>query len=292
MVAQKIYEAKKGFYDIALLESFYKNLSKIDENILRLLETVTQMQKEGYAKNIDVLEVEAIRANILRMKNQTLANKKLALDFLSFLADREIKGIESGFISVSATNGDASELLANNIDIKKASLGVEVHERLKRAELANYFPMVGAFAEGGYDDDKFTTSQDKDYYLFGVQAKLNLFSGGSHYAGYEAARAKELKTKTQYEMAKKGLSLKLAQIQTEIKSLEYDVESLKKELELNDKIYENYLGRYQEKLVSINDVIIKQSKQIESTLKLQEVQNKRNERVFEMEKLLNRGENQ
>jgi uncharacterized protein involved in exopolysaccharide biosynthesis len=74
-------------------------------------------------------------------------------------------------------------------------------------------------------------------------------------------------------------------IKTEIKSLESEINSLEKELDFAREVYENYLGRYQEKLVSINDVIIKQSIEIEKTLKLQEAKNKRNEKVFLLEKI-------
>ena len=70
----------------------------------------------------------------------------------------------------------------------------------------------------------------------------------------------------------------------------FHIESLKEEIKLSKKIYENYLGRYKEKLVSINDVIIKQSQDIERVLKLLKVQNSRNQKIFELEKIANRGE--
>ena len=60
---------------------------------------------------------------------------------------------------------------------------------------------------------------------------------------------------------------------------------LEKELALANEIYNNYEGRYREKLSSMSDVIIKQSQQIEKILKLQMVKNERNERIFALEKL-------
>ena len=69
--------------------------------------------------------------------------------------------------------------------------------------------------------------------------------------------------------------------------MDVEIASLKKELELANAIYENYEGRYKEKLVSMSDVIIKQSAQIEKILQLQIAKNKRTEKILALEKLAN-----
>lgn len=128
---------------------------------------------------------------------------------------------------------------------------------------------------------------DNGSYTAGVQLKWNLFSGGSDANKVEEAKVNELKTKTQVELAKKGIALQVAKIRTEIASLDYEIESLSKELELSTEIYNSYEERYKEQLASMNDLIIKQSVQIEKVLTLLNVQNKRNERAFALEKLAN-----
>ena len=96
-----------------------------------------------------------------------------------------------------------------------------------------------------------------------------------------------LKAQSQLNLAKSGIALQVAKIKTEIKSFDFDIDSLEKELELARGIYKNYLGRYQEKLVSINDVLIKQSMEIEQVLKLKETQNKRSSKILELEQIAN-----
>ncbi|MEA3228922.1 MAG: TolC family protein, partial [Campylobacterota bacterium] len=96
-----------------------------------------------------------------------------------------------------------------------------------------------------------------------------------------------IKTKTQVQLARKGIGLQIAKIRTEIKSSNEKVIFLEKELALANEIYSNYEGRYREKLSSMSDVIIKQSQQIEKILELQMVKNTRNERIFALEKLAN-----
>ena len=92
-------------------------------------------------------------------------------------------------------------------------------------------------------------------------------------------------------MANEGVILAIAQLRTQIETLDKELEYLQVEFELANEIYKNYEGRYQEKLSSINDVIIKQSQQIEKILLIQQSRNKRNERIFALEKLAN-GEEQ
>ena len=80
-------------------------------------------------------------------------------------------------------------------------------------------------------------------------------------------------------------------IKEKIRKIENIIKSLQKELDLANEIYANYEGRYREKLSSMSDVIIKQSEQIQKILQLQMAKNKRNERIFALEKLANGEQN-
>jgi len=148
--------------------------------------------------------------------------------------------------------------------------------------------MVGAFAEIATADDKFLgEASDHKSYTIGARVTWNLFNGGIDSANVEKSRLEYIKTKTQVELANSGIELQTQKIKTEIESFNNDIKSLKKELALADEIYKNYEARYKEKLSSMSDVIIKQSEQIQKILQLQETINKRNEKIFALEKLAN-----
>jgi len=121
----------------------------------------------------------------------------------------------------------------------------------------------------------------------GARLSWNIFNGGIDNANHEKAKLEHLKTQTQVQLARKGIELKIAKIRTEISSFDSDILSLENELTLANTIYKNYEGRYLEKLSSMSDVIIKQSQQVQKILELQMVHNKRNERIFALEKLAN-----
>ena len=183
------------------------------------------------------------------------------------------------------------EILANNIDVKRASTGIEIRESMMNVSKSSYYPMVGAFGEISTADNSFLgDAGDHMAYTVGARLSWNVFNGGIDSANIEKSRIEYIKTKTQAELAKKGISLQVDKIRTEIATYDAEIISLKKELTLAEEIYKNYEGRYREKLSSMSDVIIKQSEQIQKILQLQMAQNKRNERIFALEKLAN-GEN-
>ncbi|MEN8147856.1 MAG: TolC family protein [Campylobacterota bacterium] len=288
-VNTKIYETRKAFYDMALLEQAIKNLSTINDNIATLEETTQFMIDEGYAKRIDLLEVQAKRSNVERNLNEMKANEKLLYNYLSFLLNREIRQITVPDSEVKESALSTEEILARNVDIKQAQTGLQIRKRMVDVSQSGYLPMVGLKANvqsSAVDLDDYDMI-DNGSYTAGVQLKWNLFSGGSDSNKVQEAKVNELKTQTQVELAKKGIALQVDKIRTEIDSFDYEIESLSKELELSTEIYKNYEERYKEQLASMNDLIIKQSIQIEKILALLEAQNKRNERVFALEKLAN-----
>jgi len=119
--------------------------------------------------------------------------------------------------------------------------------------------------------------------------KWNLFNGGIDRANLEKAKLNRLMVRDQVALAKRGIALQVKKLQTEILSESGDVRSYRKQLKFAREVYKNYSARYKEGMVSISDVLIKQSKELEILLKLLTVKNTRNTKIFELNSLLNRG---
>lgn len=285
---EKIYETRKSYYDMALLQNSIDHMKTIHKNISTLERTTQMMITEGYAKKVDLLEVEARKANVERSITEMEANKKLLYHYLSFLLNTPVTEIELPASDYPASRISEGDVLANNTDLQKASRGLEIREKMVDLAYAPFLPQIGAFAEASSADDTFLGDfNDHKAYTIGARLTWNLFNGGVDQTSLEKARIEKLKTSTQVELARKGIALQYDKIRTEIESLNSQVKSLEKELELANQIYKNYEGRYHEHLASMSDVIIKQSQQIEKVLNLQMIKNQRNERIFALEKLSN-----
>jgi outer membrane protein TolC len=289
---EKIFQTKKAFYDISLIQNYIYNLSKIIKNIKHLEDIISNMEKEGYAKEIDALEVQARLAEAQSMYNQAKLNRDLAYQFLSFLLNTEVKSIKKINEMAQMPKVSMNDVESNNLDIQKAKLGLEITKMAIGVEEANYLPTVGAFGEySSADNTLWNEFTDKDSYTVGVQVKWNIFNGGVDNANLEKAKVNYLKVQNQVALAKSGISLKVKKLETEILSKNADVKSYKKQLHFAKKVYENYSSRYKEGIVSITDVLIKQSKELEILLKLLTVKNERNTKIFELNSIINVGEN-
>lgn len=289
---EKTFQTKKAFYDISLIENYIYNLSKIIKNINQLESIVKSMQAEGYAQEIDTLEVQARSAEAQSMYNQAKLNKDLAYQFLSFLLDEEVSSIQKVNDMAPMPHIESSEVEKNNIDIQKAILGLEISEMAMNVEKANYLPTVGAFGEyGSADNTLWNDFTQKDSYTVGVQLKWNVFNGGIDTANLEKAKINHLKVQNQVSLAKSGIALKVKKLETEILSKNADVRSNQQQLKFARKVYENYSAQYKEGIASISDVLMKQSKELEVLLTLLTLKNERNTKIFELNSILNGGEN-
>jgi len=286
---QKVLETKKTFYDISLVENYINNLGQIISNIKKLETIVDSMKVEGYAKDIDILEVQARKAEADSMYNQAKLNKELAYQFLSFLLNKKISSIQK-INDMAKMPKVTKEDVNMNLDIQKASLGLKITGMAVDLEKSNFLPTVGAFGEYGSSDDKFLNEfADKDSYTVGVQVQWNIFNGGIDSNNLEKAKVKELQVRDQVELAKKGISLKVKKLQTEINSEAGDIKSFQAQYKFAQKVYQNYQARYREGMVSISDLLIKQSKELEILLKLLTVKNTRNYKIFQLNSILNKG---
>ncbi len=291
VINAKIFQVKKTYYDISLVNNYIASLSKIINNIKKLENIIHSMKSEGYAQDIDILEVQARKAEATNLYNQALLNKELAYQFLSFLLNKEVSSIRMVNEMPAIPEANLADIYRDNIDIQKAKLGYEITQMAVRVQEASYLPTIGGFGEYSSSDDKaFNEFKEKDAYTVGVQVKLNIFNGGIDRANVEKAKVKNLQVAEQVELAKKGIALKVKQLKTEILSLESEIESYQKQLKFATRVYDSYQGRYKEGIVSISDVLIKQSKELEVLLQLQTVKNKRNTKVFELNSILNPGD--
>ena len=291
LLNEKTFQTTKTFYDISLLDHYILNLTSIVENINQLENIVSSMKEEGFAKEIDELEVRARKSEAESMLSQATYNKELAYQYLSFLLNHKVESIHTVDDLAPMPNVVKEELQTNNLDIQKAKLGLKITDMAIKLQESSFLPTVGAFGEYGSTDDKiFNEFIDKDFYTIGLQLEWNLFNGNIDKHNLEKAKVENMKVRDQVELAKSGIYLKVKKLITEIKSKNADITSLETQFDFATKVYESYEEQYQEGISSISDVLIKQSKELEVLLKLLTAKNDRNAKVFELTSIINKEE--
>ena len=286
LLYEKIYELKKSYFGLTLLKNHLYYLQKIEANTAKLEASMEAKLNEGYVKHVDVLEVKNKRADVARLIAHAKANEALLYQYVSFLVDEPVTSIVGQYDSLSDELPLDGRWVDDTLAIKKAEQNKAIAQMNIKAQESAFLPQVSAFANYGSSDDKWMNVFSKnDAYTAGIQVKLNLFNGGSDKSNLEKARVQNLKASQELELAKKRLALYVKQLQTYIQNDTNELESLKKEVELSRLIYENYSNRYEQKLVSINEVLLKQSEELQKIMRLKEVQNARNEKILELQKI-------
>jgi len=291
VINEMIYQTKKTFYDITLVENYIKNLQILDQNMEKLKEIINAFKEEGYAKDTDVLEVQAKKAEVESYLNQAKLNRTLAYQYLSFLIGEDVESIQHVSELAPLPKEKVDKLVQKALDLKRAKLGKKIRKMNIKLQESGLYPMIGAFGEyGSADNIPFNDFFDKDGYTVGAQLKWTLFEGGKTKKEIEKAKVEYLKTAEQVSLARRGLGLKIQQIKTAVKSKDYDLQAQEEQYRLARKIYEMYEAKYKEGLIGISEVLIKHSEEIQVLMKLLKTKTQRNQKVFELEKLLDKGE--
>ena len=291
LLNEKVFQTTKTFYDISLVDHYISNLTSIVGNINQLEEIVSSMKEEGFAKDIDELEVRARKSEAESMLTQATYNKELAYQYLSFLLNHKVNSINTVDNLAPMPSVVKEEIQSSNLDIQKAKLGLEITDMAIKLQESSFLPTVGAFGEYGSSDNTiFNDFIDKDFYTVGLQLEWNLFNGNIDKHNLEKAKVENMKVREQVKLAKSGILLKVQKLITEIKSKDADITSLETQFDFATKVYESYQAQYQEGISSISDVLIKQSKELEVLLKLLTAKNDRNAKVFELTSIINKEE--
>lgn len=279
-----IFALKKSYYDMALLHDTRKNLLQIQHNLTRLQESTATMIQEGYAKKIDLLEVKAKLSTINTMLRALDANELLLYQYISYLLNTSVNEIILPKPLAPPPYVDPQLVYNTNLSIAKAETAQQIASNMEDLAFSNYLPLVGFNAEAQTSGKNFANyALDRSSYTIGLQLKWNLFHGGADHAANEEASLQKLKADASLQLAKQGVLLHYNQIRTNIKADTLSLASLDDEITLYKDILENYEGRYKEQLVSINDILIKQSTLIEKIVQRLQLQNRRNQRILELE---------
>lgn len=288
LLSKKSYELKKSYYNYLLLEKTANKLAEIFKNMKVLENTTSEMIAIGYAKNIDLLEIQAEISDVERLQIEVNSNKELLLHYVSFLLNEEVKALDVDKLQNLELDAlDVDGVLNSNIQLQKVAKAVTMRKESVTLQRSAYMPMVGAFGEVATADNTLL-GDAKDHLGYSVGARLqwNIFNGLADSAKIEEAKIELLKMESSLELAKKGIILQVSKKRTEILNDSSVIDHLQKELRLSQEISKNYSERYKEKLVSINDVLIKQSQEIQKNLQLLQAENLKNEHILELEKII------
>lgn len=252
------FEVLKAYNSAVVAKEFVKALQKGKVAITQIVKSADAFHKEGLVTKIDVNEAKVYELNINSQLIEATNNFELALAYLRFLSSddsiSDVESLENINFEISQENLLYNQALENRDEVKMQD--IQVNATKKNINIANsaYYPSIYSHLEYGFNDDKLTLDDEKDYYMALVGINLTLFDN-TRDIEKEKSKIEYAKASLNSEKLKDAIKLEL---QKTILNLQTKENILKEKIEaknLASEVLEQSKLLYQNHLISMTTLL-------------------------------------
>ncbi|MDS1314505.1 TolC family protein [Aliarcobacter butzleri] len=252
------FEILKAYNGAVVAKDFVKALEKAKQTIEFIYEGAKEFHKNGLVTKIDVNEAKVYQLNINSTLTEAKNNFNLALAYLKYLTSNEnitdVENLENIYFDLKNFDELYNNALETRDEVKMQNITIEANKKNIDVQKGSYYPTVFSHLEYGVNDDRFTASKDKDYYIALVGISLTLFDS-SRSAYLEKSKIEHLKSTLDYEKLKDGIKLELEKAILDYKAKQ---EILKEKIEAKNLAFEvlNQANlQYKNRLISMTTLL-------------------------------------
>jgi len=255
-------EVLKAYNGAVAAKYFIEALKSAKKTTTSFVKMINDFYKVGMATQVDLLQAKK-RDNEVNSYLIEAQNKyKLALSYLKFLSgDDSIDGVKDFKVIVSPNkklNTLIKSAMNNRSDLKWMNENVKTMEKKVKFTKADKYPMIGAHLEYGFNDNKFTLSTKKDYYLAAVGMKWNIFDKSVD-ADVEKSKIEAAQTNNYYQYMKRGVALQVKQKYLNLQTKHSLVKEKQTNKELAEEILKKYTYMYKQGMINITILLMKEA---------------------------------
>lgn len=252
------FEILKAYNGAVVAKDFVKALEKAKQTIEFIYEGAKEFHKNGLVTKIDVNEAKVYQLNINSTLTEAKNNFNLALAYLKYLTSNEnitdVENLENIYFDLKNFDELYNNALETRDEVKMQNITIEANKKNIDVQKGSYYTTVFSHLEYGVNDDRFTASKDKDYYIALVGISLTLFDS-SRSAYLEKSKIEHLKSTLDYEKLKDGIKLELEKAILDYKAKQ---EILKEKIEAKNLAFEvlNQANlQYKNRLISMTTLL-------------------------------------
>ena len=252
------FEILKAYNGAVVAKDFVKALEKAKQTVEFIYEGAKEFHKNGLVTKIDVNEAKVYQLNINSTLTEAKNNFNLALAYLKYLTSNEnitdVENLENIYFDLKNFDELYNNALETRDEIKMQNITIEANKKNIDIQKGSYYPTVFSHLEYGVNDDRFTASKDKDYYIALVGISLTLFDS-SRSAYLEKSKIEHLKSTLDYEKLKDSIKLELEKAILDYKAKQ---EILKEKIEAKNLAFEvlNQANlQYKNRLISMTTLL-------------------------------------
>ncbi|MCT7593722.1 TolC family protein [Aliarcobacter butzleri] len=252
------FEILKAYNGVVVAKDFVKALEKAKQTVEFIYEGAKEFHKNGLVTKIDVNEAKVYQLNINSTLTEAKNNFNLALAYLKYLTSNEnitdVENLENIYFDLKNFDELYNSALETRDEVKMQNITIEANKKNIDVQKGSYYPTVFSHLEYGVNDERFTASKDKDYYIALVGISLTLFDS-SRSAYLEKSKIEHLKSTLDYEKLKDGIKLELEKAILDYKAKQ---EILKEKIEAKNLAFEvlNQANlQYKNRLISMTTLL-------------------------------------
>ncbi|MCG3700956.1 TolC family protein [Aliarcobacter butzleri] len=252
------FEILKAYNGAVVAKDFVKALEKAKQTVEFIYEGAKEFHKNGLVTKIDVNEAKVYQLNINSTLTEAKNNFNLALAYLKYLTSNEnitdVENLENIYFDLKNFDELYNNALETRDEVKMQNITIEANKKNIDVQKGSYYPTVFSHLEYGVNDDRFTASKDKDYYIALVGISLTLFDS-SRSAYLEKSKIEHLKSTLDYKKLKDGIKLELEKAILDYKAKQ---EILKEKIEAKNLAFEvlNQANlQYKNRLISMTTLL-------------------------------------
>ncbi|OCL96317.1 TolC family protein [Aliarcobacter thereius] len=252
------YEVLKAYNSSVLAKDFIQTLEKASQTIDFIYEGAKKFHENGLVTKLDVNEAKvyklSLQAELLKAKN----NFKLAISYLRFLSGNnninDVQSLKNIYFDLQNFDELYEMALLKRDEKALVNISIEANNKNIKANQGSYYPNIFTRLEYGYNDNNFTASNDKDYYLAFLGINLTLFDY-SRSSKLEKSRLELLKSKLDMQKLEDGIKLELDEALLNFNSKQDEQKVYFQALNLAYDVLEQAKLQYKNRLISMTTLL-------------------------------------
>lgn len=251
-------EVLKAYNQAVLAKDYLKTMQSAKKSIDFIHNGAQEFHKNGLVTKIDVNEAKVYMLNINSKLVEAQNNFDLALAYLRFLTSNElisdVEGIQNIYFDFENEEELYKKALEKRDEVSLQKISIDANNKNIDIQKSSYYPQVFTHLEYGVNDNRFTSDQDKDYYMALLGISLIIFDG-SRNALVEKAKLEELKSKLDYEKLKDGIKLELEKAMLNYKAKQAILKEKIEAKELANEVLNQAKLQYKNRLISMTTLL-------------------------------------
>ena len=251
-------EVLKAYNGAVLSKDYLKTMKNAQKNIEFIHNSAQEFHKNGLVTKIDVNEAKVYMLNVNSKLVEAENNFNLSLAYLKFLTSNElisdVEGIQNIYFDFENEEELYKKALEKRDEVSLQKISIDANNKNIDIQKSSYYPQVFTHLEYGVNDNKFTSDQDKDYYMALLGISLIIFDG-SRNALVEKAKLEELKSKLDYEKLKDGIKLELEKAMLNYKAKQAILKEKIEAKELANEVLNQAKLQYKNRLISMTTLL-------------------------------------